>query len=379
MKATIWRPSELDGAVLECWRRLQRETPTLHHPFLTPEFASAVGQASKNARVAVVEDAGETVGFLAYDRHALGVAKPIGGRLNYRQGFVHADGLRWSWADLMHAVGIHGIEFTDLLASQAPAGDDLVLNPSPIIDTSIGWDAYLEQVRRHHNIKKTLKRARRLEREHGPISFTWGPVRNEEFAQMVAWKSEQYRSSGWPDPFARPWIRGALDALIERNDGDLKVISTTLRAGEDLLAVDMSLISQDVLAAWFSSYNREFADYSPGGIRRLRVIERACNEHLAYVDLARGDEPYKESFKNAELHVATGLHRDRSPSALLYRSVHAPYKATRSWVLRNPSVRAFVRTTLRRFGSLRVNLRPHGLPEHPTSADIDAGARPASR
>ncbi len=207
---------------------MQSAVPELRHPFLTAEFARAIGESSKHARVAVIRDAGDRIGFLAYNRNGLGVARPIGGRLNYRQGFVHADDAAWSWTGLMRAAGVHAVEFTDLVGSQAEAGDGLSLNPSPIIDTSIGWDTYLERARRHSDVRKAMKRERRLEREHGPLEFTWGAVSAEALAQLIAWKSLQYRRSGWPDPFARPWIRDALDILVERSDGDLKVVSTTL-------------------------------------------------------------------------------------------------------------------------------------------------------
>ena len=216
MKATVCRPGELGATELERWRAIQTASAAVRHPFLSPEFALAMGEASKQARVAVFEDGGETVGFFSYNTNALGIARPIGGRLGYRQGFVCADELRWSWADLIRAAGIHAVEFTDLLGHQAAAGDALELHDSPIIDTSIGWDAYIAGARRHSHVRKAMQRARRLERERGSLDFTWGPASPEEYAQLIAWKSLQYRLSGWPDPFARPWIRDALDVLRAR-------------------------------------------------------------------------------------------------------------------------------------------------------------------
>ncbi len=365
MQATVMHPSELGEPELAQWRRMQSEVPALRHPFLSAEFARAVGEVSKHARVAVVEDAGEHVGFLAYGANALGIARPIGGRLSYRQGFVHAEAAAWSWAGLMRATGVHAMEFTDLVGSQSGPDDGLAVNPSPIIDTSIGWDAYLEHARNHSDVRKAMQRGRRLEREHGPLDFTWGPVSADVLARLIAWKSEQYRRSGWPDPFARPWIRDVLDVLAERSDGDLRLLSATIRAGDDLVAADMSLVYGDVLAAWISSYNDEYARYSPGSIRRLRTIRHACEAHLAYIDLARGDEPYKQDFKNADLMVATGLLREHAGSALLYRAVHTPYQGTRSWILRRPRTRALVRSSLRNLGSLRVKVRPHGAAPRP--------------
>ncbi len=363
---TVCRPDELGDAELTSWRRMQRETPGLGHPFLTAEFAQAVGSATRDARVAVIEDGAETVGFFAHHRNRVGVARPIGGRLNYRQGLVHTAGFDWSWPELMHAAGLHAMAFTDLMGQQAATGGGLAAGSAPIIDTSVGWDTYITGARRHSQIRKTMQHARRLEREFGPVEFTWGPAPADKFARLIAWKSQQYRSSGWPDPFARRWIRTTLEVLVAHGDGDLKPVFTTLRAGGEVLAADLSLQYGDVLALWFSSYDPAYGGYSPGAIRRLRTVEQACAEHLAYVDFARGEEPYKQLYKNADLPVATGLVYDHSVPAMMYRSIRNPYTATRSWVLRRPRVRAFVRSSLRHAGSLRVRLQPHGLRAHPS-------------
>jgi CelD/BcsL family acetyltransferase involved in cellulose biosynthesis len=221
----------------------------------------------------------------------------------------------------------------------------------------VGWDAYLTQARRHSEIKTTLKHARRLERERGPVDFTWGAIEPGELSQLMNWKSQQYRRSGWPDPFARRWIRETLDVLVDRRDRDLRPVFSTLRVGDELLAVDLSLLFQDVHADWFTTYDPGYAPYSPGGIRMLRMIEHACNEGIAYVDLARGDERFKRAFKNDEIDVASGLLHDRAPAQLLYRSVYTPYRATRTFVLRRPRLRSFARSSLRGLGSLRTRAR----------------------
>jgi CelD/BcsL family acetyltransferase involved in cellulose biosynthesis len=207
MKVTVCRPLELGDAELDRWRQFQGGAPALRHPFLSGEFAHALSEVSERTRVAVVEDGAKIVGFLAYDRGALGVAKPLGVRLAYRQGFVHEDGLSWSWPELLRSIGLRVVEFSDLIGEQAAGQDELDVVESPIIDTSSGWDGYLEEARRRRRIKNTLYLARRLERELGPVEFTWGPIRTREFDQLIAWKSEQYRRSGWPDPFSRRWVR----------------------------------------------------------------------------------------------------------------------------------------------------------------------------
>jgi CelD/BcsL family acetyltransferase involved in cellulose biosynthesis len=356
VKVSVCRPQELGGAELARWRQLAQESPELRHPFLSPEFACALDAHSDRSRVAVVEVANRIVGFFPYDPGALGVAKPLGGRLGYRQGFVHERGLVWSWSDLLHATGLHVVEFTDLTEDQAAVQEHLDVIESPIVDTSNGWEKYLEEARRRRRIKNTMCLERKLGRDHGPVEFTWGPTDAAAFAQLLAWKSEQYRRSGWRDPFSHRWVRELLESLADANDSELRPVFSTLRAGGDLLAVDLSVEYQGVYAGWISAYNPAFANYSPGAIRMLRTVEHGCADGFAYIDLARGDEVYKRSFKNAFLHVGSGIVHEGSPNAQLYRALRAPGNAARAYILERPRVRAFVRTTLRRYGAVRATV-----------------------
>ncbi|HEY7136744.1 MAG TPA: GNAT family N-acetyltransferase [Acidimicrobiia bacterium] len=354
MEATVCRPPELGTAELERWRSLQLAAPSLRHPFLSGEFAQAVGSVSRRARVAVVEDGADAVGFFAFDQHAMGAARPLAARLTYRQAFVHEPGLVWSWAEIARAARLPIIEFSGLTGEQARdlAADELV--PSPIIDTSGGWDGYLADARRRRRIKNTMYLARKLEREVAPLELRHTPMHSSEFSHLVAWKSQQYRRSGWPDPFARRWVRDLLDLLAGGPRGLLEPVLSTLHAGDELVAADLSLVFDGVWAGWFSAYNPAFSSYSPGAICMLRTIEQACTDGIAYIDLAHGDETYKRSFKNAFLEVGTGRVESTSPRAIAYRAACAPGRATRSYILSRPRVRSFVRSSLRRVGSARI-------------------------
>jgi CelD/BcsL family acetyltransferase involved in cellulose biosynthesis len=359
MRATVCHPDELGPAERARWQELLREAPALCHPFLSPEFAVALGAVGKKARVAVVHDGPEIVGFFAYEAGPLRVALPLAGRLSYRQGFVHAAGLPWSWRELLDAAGLDAVEFTDLVGDQTVTGvgagteGHLEVEESPIIDTSTGWDAYLARSK-GRRVKNTRYLDRKLERDVGPVKFSWGGVDRDECGQLVAWKSEQYRRSGWPDPFAQRWVRDLFEILIDERAGELQPVFTSLRAGDHLLAVDLSLLYHDVYAGWFSAYNHDFSAYSPGAVRILRTIEVACGEGVRYVDLARGDERYKRSFKNDYLRVGAGLLHARSVRAHAYRAARAPARAARAYILERPRVRAFVRSSLRHVGAVRT-------------------------
>src|ERR1700712_4566900 len=93
---TVCRPDELDQSLVERWKRFQQERPDLGHPFLTPQFVQAFGRHSTEARVAVLEQSGEIVGFFPYEQRKLGVGRTLAYGLSDSQGVVHGPDLDWA-------------------------------------------------------------------------------------------------------------------------------------------------------------------------------------------------------------------------------------------------------------------------------------------
>jgi 2-polyprenyl-6-methoxyphenol hydroxylase-like FAD-dependent oxidoreductase len=73
MRIFLIHPQELGQAEIASWHSMQQATPELDNPFLSPEFAVAVGRARPDARVAVLMDGNSTLGFFPYERHRLGL------------------------------------------------------------------------------------------------------------------------------------------------------------------------------------------------------------------------------------------------------------------------------------------------------------------
>lgn len=182
MKASVIRPGELGEPELGQWSALQAWTLELQSPFISAAFARAVGSISDRARVAVIEDGPTIVGFLAYELRSKGVAAPIGRKLNNRQAFVHAPGLRWSWPELLAATNLDVLELGDLVGSQSDHRRSLPSVASPVIDTSEGWDAYLQSLRTRKHVKTTLYKERKLRREFEDVVFESGPAK--DWAQL---------------------------------------------------------------------------------------------------------------------------------------------------------------------------------------------------
>lgn len=79
MTVNLIRPDELGPAEIAAWHSMQQATPSLADPFLSPEFALAVGRFRSDAHIAVLTEGQSITGFFPFERRRFGVGVPIGG------------------------------------------------------------------------------------------------------------------------------------------------------------------------------------------------------------------------------------------------------------------------------------------------------------
>src|SRR4051794_37363363 len=120
LDVTVHRTGELDASLRGAWHRAMDESPEYANPFLSPEFAIGVGRHRGGARVAVLREGGEPVGFLPFERNALGVGRAIGLGLSDCQALVHRPGVTWDSDELLRACGLSIFEFDHLVEEQKP-------------------------------------------------------------------------------------------------------------------------------------------------------------------------------------------------------------------------------------------------------------------
>ncbi len=353
MRASVWRPDELGDGERRRWSCFQRGSLELQHPCLSHAFARAVATVSDRARVAVFEDAGATVGFLAYEQVSRGLAVPIGRATNIRQAFVHDPQLEWDWSDVLQAAGLDVLQFGDLVGSQRAGRRTLDTAASPVISTRDGWDAYFASVRRHRHVKTTLYKERRMRREFDDVTVDAGAGDAADLDALGEWKSRQYRRSGWPDLFARRWVPELLEVIAAFEGDGLCAVGTSLRVDGRVVATDLSLASATVFAGWFAAYDPEYARCSPGAVRTMHTLRHAFERGVSMIDLHRGDEAYKHTLQTGDVDVAAGYVSLPSVRTFGYRIRHTPASSARSYVLRHPRVRQVVRASLRSVGSAR--------------------------
>jgi CelD/BcsL family acetyltransferase involved in cellulose biosynthesis len=354
------RPHELGSAELARWRELQEGDPSLKNPFLAPEFTLAVDRARKHCLVAVLEDGPGIVGFFPYERRALGVGRAIGAGVSDCQGLVHAPGLQWDPRALLRGCELTVWEFDHLLASQAPfAPYHVVPERSPVINISDGYQDYLTTRRPSSRrlIKSTESRARKLEREIGPVRFEFDVQDRRALRSLMRWKSAQYRRTGQFDRFARDWIVRLVEDLYETRGREFAGVLSVLYAADRPVAGHFGIRSASVLSWWFPAFDPAFATYSPGVISLLRAVEAAADAGLGQIDLGRGHEGYKESFKSGDIAIAEGWVERPSGVAVARRAQRTLPRLLREVIVQHPALRQRAHNARERFGRLREKAR----------------------
>jgi CelD/BcsL family acetyltransferase involved in cellulose biosynthesis len=299
----VVRPRELGSAELDAWDALQRDDDSIASPFLAPGFALAVAAARDDARVAVIED-GSHDGFFAFSTSDERIGAPIGASICDAQALVTRCDFDWYPPEIVRAAGLDVWTFDHLAVTQTPfAPFHRSRHRSPIAEISDGYDAYVASVRSNSKdvLAQVARRRRKLGREVGDVVFEWDTRDPDTLDTLFAWKSAQYRETGVWDRFDQPWIVDVVRSLAETATDAITGRLSTLRAGDELVAVHFGLEGRDRVAWWFPAFDRRFGSYSPGLILLVDLIAEAAARGLRLVDLGRGEHHYK-------LRVATGAY-----------------------------------------------------------------------
>jgi CelD/BcsL family acetyltransferase involved in cellulose biosynthesis len=344
MQIDVYRPGELSAADRAVWTTMQSKAhlhgaPGLANPFLSPEFALAVGRCRRGGRVAVVREGGEPAAFLPYQRTAAGVGRAVGLGVSDAQGLVHRPGFAFDAHELLRACGLAVWEFDHLVEGQEPFRAHATGSfPSPVIDVDRGYDAYLAHLRDRSPkfTRTTLAKERRLGRDAGRVTYVHDERDPAALRALMDWKSAQYRRTGRSDRFAHDWITRLVHQLFHTRSEPFAGILSVLYADGRPVAAHFGLRTERVLACWFPAYDPDHAKYSPGLVLHLRMAEAAAADGIAYLDLGRGQKDYKDSLKTRELEVSEGWVTRRHPMAVGHRVRRAPVRALRNAVVSRP-------------------------------------------
>ncbi|MFG2798897.1 GNAT family N-acetyltransferase [Streptomyces pseudovenezuelae] len=361
MDISVHRPGELSAADRVAWTALQSKahlhgTPGLANPFLSPEFALAVGRCRRGVRIAVVREQGEPAAFLPFQRTAAGVGRAVGLGISDAQGLVHRPGFTWDARELLRACGLAVWEFDHLVEGQGPFEAEASGRfPSPVMDVEQGYAVYLAGLRERSPkfTRTTLAKERRLARTVGELRYVHDERDPAALRTLMDWKSAQYRRTGRSDRFAHEWITRLVEQLFHTRSQQFAGILSVLYAGGRPVAAHFGLRTERILACWFPAYDPQYAKYSPGLVLHLRMAEAAAADGIAYLDLGRGQKEYKDSLKTRELTVSEGWVTRRHPVAAGHRVRRVPVRALRNAVMARPELFEPADRLLKKVGKIR--------------------------
>ncbi|MBW3600414.1 MAG: GNAT family N-acetyltransferase [Planctomycetes bacterium] len=333
MKITPIPASRLTPDLVQAWSDLQRADPRLDSPFLRPELAQLVSQSHDNLEVAVIETGGRAVGFLPFHRMRDRVGLPIVNLISDVQGVVADPSANWIATELLEGCNLAAWQFDHLLAWQAPfQPHHYLLDDSPYIDLSGGFEEYCKARRRAGSqvVSRFQRKAKKLQREVGPIHFEWRDESGEALRLLRQWKREQLQRLRFVDIFASPAMVRLLELIAEARFDRFQGVVSALYAGDRIAAVHLGVQSGGVLSSSIPAHDPDLSRHSPGLILHFELTRAAVNHGVGRIDLGRGENQLKSSLASGAYPVAVGAvelraaHRVRDAGwRLLRRAVYA--------------------------------------------------------
>lgn len=346
METTLVSGKEIGPDLAASWRQLQQANPDLASPYFHPQFTKIIAAVRNDVEVAVVEDDGHIVALFPFQREQCSHGRAVGGMISDYHGLICARGFEFSPSRLLERCRLDSWEFDHLIAAQADfARFHWSTEVSPQIDLSKGYNSYIEERRAagSEQIKKTYNLMRRIEREIGPLRFVCDSTDARALGIVLAWKSEQYRTSGAADLFAPGWVRDAAERISSTRVEGFSGALSLLYAGDRLVAGHLGMRSDRVWHYWFPSYDPEAARYSPGLMLLLKMAEFGAAAGTQIIDLGVGMSAYKERLMNSSTLLAIGRVERSSWRFLLGNTSRALKSGLRSSWLGRPA-REFVQS-----------------------------------
>lgn len=331
MEIDVVRPQDLTASSVARWAELQ--AGALDSPFLSPQWARAVervqGEGARAIRVAVLKEAGREVGFFPA-RVGAYTAMPVGAPMCDYQGLVAEPGVEVSARRLVQALGVHRLDFTHMLESQASfAAHARGRTLSHVVDVSQGYAAYEAERRAAGKsvLKDSDKKRRKVEREVGPAAFTAFSHSQTGLEQLLDWKSAQYRATGQTDIFQTGWTRQLLRQLFESREPEFGAGLFTLHFGDRLAAAHLHIHGRSTLHGWIIAHDAEFERYSPGILLFQDILRWMDGTPYSRLDLGPGDYRFKRELANDGLWVTHGFVGLPSPVTLASRAAYGVRRA----------------------------------------------------
>ncbi len=354
MRVSVIHPGELGRGEIAAWQQMQKATPALAGPFLSPEYAVAVGRLRPRSRVGVLFDGQCTVGFFPFESRWPGAGVPISGWLSSCQAIVHAPEAEWDLAEVLRGCGLSAWHFDNLIADQAgPRASRVHIAPAPVIDLRGGFGGYYGRLRARelHFCREIERKTRKLDREVGEVRLELDSADPGLLGLLIGWKSAQYRQTAHVDRFARGWVTDLLHAIHAERGDHLAGLLSVLYAGDRPVSIQFGLRSGGILAGWFTGYDQAFGRYSPGLVQLKLMTEALGGIGVDVLHMGKGAKRSVQAFKTGDIEVGQGTATTRSPLGLTHRALGDVSRQALSTVRRYPALHRAADQVLRRSGA----------------------------
>lgn len=333
--------AEIDEGLALAWHGLRASNPALHSPYFTPEFIQAASAACAGVQVGVIERDGRIQGFFPFQLKSRRIGGPVGGQLSDWHGVISEPDAPCDMKTLMKGCGLDIWDFDHVPASQGAFAPFVKASASsPVLDLQEGFDAYLERRKAAgaQRLAQTQRKARGFERKVGPLRFEVDSRDRRAFGQLLQWKQEQCLRTGVPDFLSWGWTTALIERIWATETPALAGRLSVVWHEDTVVAAHFGMRGDNTWHWWFPTYNKAFAEYSPGGILLLMQAEAAAAAGMHRLDLGKGDDLYKQSFATAALPLVEGSVLMPSMASTWRRSklaglawIHASPTLNRAW------------------------------------------------
>jgi CelD/BcsL family acetyltransferase involved in cellulose biosynthesis len=308
LEVSIVPATELDPAIRSSWIRLRAANPALWSPYFDIRLLDILARYAPDAKLAIARKNGRIEALLPFQGKAGGLARPLGAPLSDQHSLIASQESDVTLPQVLASTGMAGFVFTGLLR---PMDGTLKSEKSlcHVAELSDGVDAYVGWRKANWNdqVKKNERRKRQGERQWGPMRLeTACPKTSTHFETLMAWKQSKYIETNRHNVLAVPWIKAYLRALYENEDPNFRGEISLLYFGDHLAALEFGLRADSAMHSWLPTFDRTYAQVSPGILLMDAMIEKCGERGITKVDLGIGHDQYKRHASNAPVEVWSG-------------------------------------------------------------------------
>lgn len=367
MRIDVIHPRELGAPEQERWAQLRDANPSCSSPYLAFGFTRLVGEARADARVAVLQDANQIVGFLPVQRPSPFSAMALGTPIADVQGLIGPRDLDIPAGALCRALNVGHIDFSATPLEVASIGQRLHARSYTHIARLEGnTEAYQGRIDARGGVtqKRLLKKAGKLKRDHGEPLFNTDSRDRALLDQLLTWKRDQCIATSQPPVWSTRWVVDTLDRLWQGTGTDLRLRLATAHVNDTPVAVQLYLQSGQYLHLWMIGHDHDFNVYSPGLMFAQRFALWAADAGFEEIDYGGGDYQFKAKIATEQRPMAWGSLTRLSASGLARKGLYAARAAIEK--LPHPALRDLPGRAMRRLDMMRgLGLTP---PRRPSPA-----------